>query len=106
MAERRLVQTSPLHLLRDTRLGIDGNYWLRRVLQQTTKEPAAVAMGGSPNGLQAAIEKELNLFRTHEIHPFFVFHGITIPRKERAFSTEDLRPAKRASAFNTTTRVA
>ncbi|KAI8055626.1 PIN domain-like protein [Syncephalis plumigaleata] len=100
MAERRLVQTSPLHLLRDTRLGIDGNYWLRRVLQQSAKEPAAVAMGGSPNGLRAALEKELNLFKTQEIHPFFVFHGITLPRKERAFSTEDLRPAKRASAWD------
>jgi hypothetical protein len=100
MGERRLVQTSPLHLLRDTRLGIDGNYWLRRVLQQTAKEPAAVAMGGSPNGLRAALEKELNLFKAQEIHPFFVFHGVTLPRKERAFSTEDLRPAKRASAWD------
>jgi hypothetical protein len=98
--ERRLVQISSLHFLRDTRLGIDGNSWLRRVLQNAAKEPAAIAMGGSPNGLRVAIEKELGLLRNYNIYPFFVFHGITVPRKERAFSTEDLRPAKRASAWD------
>ncbi|RUS17674.1 hypothetical protein BC937DRAFT_89644 [Endogone sp. FLAS-F59071] len=60
--ERRLVQTASISLLKDTRLGIEGNHWLRKILKQL-KEPAVVAMGGLPLGLRAAVERELDLLK-------------------------------------------
>ncbi|KAL1919389.1 uncharacterized protein VTP21DRAFT_2082 [Calcarisporiella thermophila] len=99
IAERRLVQTSSINQLRDTRVGIEGSHWLRRLLQTTVKEPAVVAMGGIPLGLRAAIERELDLFASHGIQPFFVFNGLNITRKDKPFSTEDHRPSKRATGW-------
>ncbi|RUS17673.1 temperature dependent protein affecting M2 dsRNA replication-domain-containing protein [Endogone sp. FLAS-F59071] len=96
--ERRLVQTASISLLKDTRLGIEGNHWLRKILKQL-KEPAVVAMGGLPLGLRAAVERELDLLKSHGIHPFFVFNGLSVLRKDKPFSIEDYRPAKRASGW-------
>ena len=59
-AERRLIQTSAVTQLKDTRLGIDGNYWLRKVV---AKENAVAAMGGLPLRLEATITKELEGFK-------------------------------------------
>lgn len=59
-AERRLIQTSAVSQLKDTRLGIDGNYWLRKVI---AKENAVTAMGGLPLRLVESIEKELKGFK-------------------------------------------
>jgi len=69
--ERRLVQHGSLNLLKDTRLGIEGTHWLRKLLQASAKEPATTALGGIPIGLKAAIEKELELFKYVSI--FFTF---------------------------------
>lgn len=62
-SERRLAQTSPLSFLKDTRLGIDSAYWLRKLLQTCAKEPAIAALGGIPIGLKNAIEEELQQFK-------------------------------------------
>ncbi|KAH8553718.1 hypothetical protein BGW37DRAFT_486860 [Umbelopsis sp. PMI_123] len=60
LAERRLIQTSAVTLLKDQKIGIDANYWLRKVLP---KEPTVVAIGGFPSGIRTAIEKELENFK-------------------------------------------
>ncbi|KAK9763372.1 hypothetical protein K7432_010006 [Basidiobolus ranarum] len=99
-AERRLLQHSSLVLLKDIRLGIDGTYWLRKLLQSTVREAAPAAMGGVPFGLKAAIERDLELFRSHNIQPFFVFNGLALIRKDKPFSSEDFRPQKRANAWD------
>ncbi|KAI8374335.1 PIN domain-like protein [Radiomyces spectabilis] len=96
-AERRLIQTSAVSQLKDTRLGIEGNYWLRKVL---AKEPAVTAMGGTPLGLRQSIEKELEYYKTHHIQPVFVFPGLSILRKSKPFSTEDTRPGHRAAGWD------
>ncbi|KAG9301630.1 hypothetical protein G9A89_016700 [Geosiphon pyriformis] len=98
--ERRLHQQSTLNLLKETRLGIEGAYWLRKLLQSSGKEPATAAIGGIPIGLKAAIEKELNLIKSFGIIPFFVFNGLSVIRKDKPFSTEDSRPTKRAQAWD------
>jgi hypothetical protein len=49
--------------LKDTRLGIEGTHWLRKLLQTSVKEPATAALGGIPIGLKSAIEKELDLIK-------------------------------------------
>ncbi|CAJ0764109.1 498_t:CDS:2, partial [Entrophospora sp. SA101] len=43
--ERRLLQIASLSFLKDTRLGIDGAHWLRKLLQTCAKEPAIAALG-------------------------------------------------------------
>lgn len=58
--ERRLIETVAVSQLKGTRLGVDGNYWLRKIL---VKEPSLTAMGGTPFTLQHAIEKELEHFK-------------------------------------------
>ncbi|CAG8474579.1 15153_t:CDS:10 [Funneliformis caledonium] len=97
--ERRLVQISQLSSLKDTRLGIDGTHWLRKLLQTSAKESATTALGGIPIGLRSAIEKELELIKSYGITPVFVFNGLNIIRKDKPFSTEDTRPSKRAQAW-------
>ena len=61
--ERRFIQIFSLNQLKDTRLGIDGAHWLRKLLQTSAKEPAIAALGGTPIGLKNAIEEELQLFK-------------------------------------------
>ncbi|CAI2168817.1 8627_t:CDS:10 [Funneliformis geosporum] len=97
--ERRLVQHSSLSLLKDSRLGIEGTHWLRKLLQTSAKESATTALGGIPIGLRSAIEKELELFKSYGITPVFVFNGLNIIRKDKPFSTEDTRPSKRVLAW-------
>ncbi|CAB4431514.1 unnamed protein product [Rhizophagus irregularis] len=99
-AERRLVQHNALSNLKDTRLGIEGTHWLRKLLQNSAKEPATAALGGIPIGLKAAIEKELELIKSYGITPVFVFNGLNVIRKDKPFSTEDTRPTKRAQAWD------
>ncbi|KAI9467964.1 MAG: PIN domain-like protein [Benjaminiella poitrasii] len=96
-AERRLIQTSAVSQLKDTRLGIDGNYWIRKIV---AKENAIAAIGGLPLRLVACIEKELEGFKSSGIQPIFVFSGLSILRKDRPFSTEDTRPSHRATAWD------
>lgn len=96
-AERRLIQTSAVSQLKDTRLGIDGNYWLRKVI---AKENAVTAMGGLPLRLVESIEKELKGFKSVGIQPIFVFSGLSIIRKDKPFSTEDSRPSHRAAGWD------
>ncbi|CAG8439730.1 12089_t:CDS:10 [Ambispora leptoticha] len=98
--ERRLQQQSSLSLLKETRLGIEGAFWLRKLLQNSGKEPATAAIGGIPIGLKNAIEKELGLLKSFGIIPFFVFNGLSVIRKDKPFSTEDTRPSKRAQAWD------
>lgn len=54
------MQTSAVSQLKDTRLGIEGNHWLRKIL---AKEPAVAAMGGTPLKLVESIEREINAFK-------------------------------------------
>ncbi|CAO3685594.1 unnamed protein product [Rhizopus stolonifer] len=69
-AERQLIQTSAVSQLADTRLGIEGNDWLRKIV---LKEPAVTAMGGLPLRLKESIEKELKQFKANGITPSLCF---------------------------------
>ncbi|KAJ1974114.1 hypothetical protein H4R35_003770, partial [Dimargaris xerosporica] len=98
--ERSLLQHSPLPILKGTRVGIDGSYWLRRLLRSEVRETFSAAMGSVPLDLTAAIEKDLRRFEAAGIQPVFVFSGVTMARKDKPFSREDLRPGRRARAWN------
>ncbi|KAL0092293.1 PIN domain-like protein [Phycomyces blakesleeanus] len=95
-AERRLIQTSAISQLKETRLGIEGNYWLRKIL---AKEPAVAALGGIPFNLKHSIEREIKHFKDNHIQPLFVFPGLSILRKDKPFSSDDNRPSHRATGW-------
>jgi hypothetical protein len=61
-------------LLKDQKIGIDANYWLRKILP---KEPTVVAIGGFPLGLRTAIEKELENFK------YVTFGAIRMPARHK-----------------------
>ncbi|CAM0140437.1 unnamed protein product [Umbelopsis sp. WA50703] len=97
LAERRLIQTSAVTLLKDQKVGIDASYWLRKILP---KETTVVALGGFPLGLRTAIERELANFKKHRIHPVFVFQGLNMVRKDKPFSNPDNRPNRREAGWD------
>ena len=52
----------PLSMLKDIRLGIDGNVWLKKIIQASSEQYLA-GIGGTPSCLRKAIEKELEGFK-------------------------------------------
>lgn len=89
--------------LKDTRLGIDANLYVRRLLSNPeTKEPFVAALGGVPLALEDHITNDMRALEKERIKPIFVFSGLNTPRgPERPLSksSEDIRPAKRAQAW-------
>jgi len=116
ISERQLLQTAPISQLKGTKIGIEGQYWLRKIIKpinhsrmpnppetKTLENITAniVAMGGTfpYNTFKALLEKEINKFRSLDIYPFFVFNGLSFLRKDKPFSSEDTRPNKRSSGW-------
>ncbi|KAJ2768493.1 hypothetical protein IWQ56_002911, partial [Coemansia nantahalensis] len=97
--ELRLTQEARIGALADTRLGIEGNNWLRQLLAGA-RDGEAAAVGGVPPALEAEMVKELQFFRANGITPVFVFSGLPVARRDgRAFAKEDHRPAYRQAAW-------
>ena len=94
-------QTLPLSTLKDATLGIEAEYYLWKLLHtQPSKEPLLSALGGFPYGLRQAIEDDLAIFKSAGIKPLFVFNGLKIARTETPFSSPDLGPASRLTAWD------
>mmetsp|Transcript_37642 Transcript_37642/g.107530 ORF Transcript_37642/g.107530 Transcript_37642/m.107530 type:complete len:756 (-) Transcript_37642:56-2323(-) len=74
LADQRLIHTGKLDGLHGLRVGIDAVYWLRSI--QALKDPFADALGSVPPGIFGFVDKELDCFRRHGIHPVFVFQGM------------------------------
>jgi hypothetical protein len=101
LTERRLIQTCPFSVLKDTRLGIDFNVYVRTLLQNPdTSEPFTAAIGGSPLALISQIENDLRSLERARIKPVFVLSGLPPAKPSRPFSFEDLRPIERARAWD------
>src|SRR5277367_2858859 len=78
--ERRL-QTLPLSVLSDSRLGIDASYYLQNLTDSpTSREPLLAATGGLPLALTQRIKSDLRALEKLRIKPVFVFPGL-IPNK-------------------------
>ena len=83
LAERKHLQTLPLSLLSDSRLGIDASYYLHTLLDlPPTREPLLAATGGPPLALVQRVESDLRVLEKLRIKPVFVFNGLT-PNKKR-----------------------
>lgn len=75
------IQSFPLSVLSDTRLGIDAGYYLQSIYENPPgKEPLLSATGGLPLALTQRIETDLRTLEKLRIKPVFVFSGL-IPQK-------------------------
>ncbi|KAG5642915.1 hypothetical protein DXG03_001886 [Asterophora parasitica] len=79
--ERKHLQTLPLSVLSDSRLGIDASYYLQLLTDNPpSREPLLAATGGLPLALTQRIESDLRALEKLRIKPVFVFPGL-IPNK-------------------------
>lgn len=77
LRDHKLIQKAPLSALKDTRLGIDLEVYLRGVLSNpATSEPVVAALGGSPLALISHIENDLRSLERSRIKPVFVLSGL------------------------------
>ncbi|KIM51736.1 hypothetical protein SCLCIDRAFT_1224203 [Scleroderma citrinum Foug A] len=81
LAERKHLQTLPLSVLADSRLGIDAHYYLKQLTDNPpSREPLIAATGGLPLALTQRIEADLRTLEKLRIKPVFVFPGL-LPAK-------------------------
>ena len=71
------MQTLPLSVLSDSRLGIDASYYLQQLTDNPpSREPLLAATGGLPLALTQRIEADLRALEKLHIKPVFVFPGL------------------------------
>lgn len=81
LAGGKHIQSFPLSILSDTRLGIDAGYYLQSIYESPPgKESLLSATGGLPLALTQRIETDLRTLEKHRVKPVFVFSGL-VPQK-------------------------
>ena len=81
LVERKHLQSLPLSVLSDSRLGIDASYYLSQLTDNPpSREPLLAATGGLPLALTQRFESDLRALEKLRIKPVFVFPGL-IPNK-------------------------
>ncbi|SCZ90934.1 BZ3500_MvSof-1268-A1-R1_Chr1-3g02397 [Microbotryum saponariae] len=100
---RGLIKEMPLSELRDTRLGIDVNHYLKRML--TPKDPSTAdafvaALGGSPLAMAAEIIHDLKVLESFKCIPVFVFNGLPLQERERPFLYDEPKGWRRQAAWD------
>lgn len=82
LVERKHLQTHPLSVLSDSRLGIDASYYLGILTENPpSREPLLAATGGLPLALTQRIESDLRILEKLRIKPVFVFPGLLPNRR-------------------------
>ena len=82
LTERKHLQTHPLSVLSDSRLGIDASYYLSTLTDNPpSREPLLAATGGLPLALTTRIESDLRALEKLRIKPVFVFPGLLPNRR-------------------------
>lgn len=82
LSERKHLQTHPLSVLSDSRLGIDASYYLTQLTDNPpSREPLLAATGGLPLALTQRIESDLRALEKLRIKPVFVFPGLLPNRR-------------------------
>lgn len=75
------MQTLPLSVLADSRLGIDAHFYLKQLTDNPpSREPLLAATGGIPLALAQRIETDLRTLEKLHVKPVFVFPGL-LPAK-------------------------
>ncbi len=84
MVERKHLQTHPLSVLSDSRLGIDASFYLSSLIDNPpSREPLLAATGGLPLALTTRIESDLRALEKLHIKPVFVFTGLLPIRRPK-----------------------
>ncbi len=84
LQERKHLQTLPLNVLTDSRLGIDAAYYLQSLYDNpSTREPLLAATGGLSLALTTRIESDLRTLEKLRIKPVFVFPGLNPNKRWR-----------------------
>ncbi|KAI0676003.1 PIN domain-like protein [Trametes maxima] len=84
LSERKHLQTHPLSVLSDSRLGIDASYYLTTLIENPpSREPLLAATGGLPLALNTRIESDLRALEKLRIKPVFVFNGLIPSRRTK-----------------------
>ncbi|GHJ87340.1 hypothetical protein NliqN6_3742 [Naganishia liquefaciens] len=79
LAATQQMQRLPLEVLKDTRLGIDVNHYVRQLLtSEDYREPMVAAVGGYPTALASVIEKQMKSLEDMRITPILVFNGLPL----------------------------
>ncbi|KJA18080.1 hypothetical protein HYPSUDRAFT_205688 [Hypholoma sublateritium FD-334 SS-4] len=99
--DRKHIQTHPLAVISDSRLGIDASYYLTQLTDTPpSREPLLAATGGLPLALTVRIESDLRALEKLRIKPVFVFPGLlpnrrwkTPPHAEHVEACRDRRDA-------------
>ncbi|KAG0254453.1 hypothetical protein BG011_005778 [Mortierella polycephala] len=99
-SQKNLISIQPLSILKDIRLGIDGNVWLKKIVSMAASEQYLAGIGGTPSCMRKVIEKELEGFKAASIHPLFVFSGLALIRKDKPYVNDDAKIAKRNAAWD------
>ena len=82
LSERKHLQTHPLSVLSDSRLGIDASFYLSSLTDNPpSREPLITATGGLPLALTQRIESDLRALEKLRIKPVFVFPGLLPNRR-------------------------
>ena len=90
------MQTQPLTVISDTRLGIDASYYLTQLTENPpSREPLLAATGGLPLALVSRIESDLRVLEKLRIKPVFVFSGISPNKKIRPHLQQEYQEAMR-----------
>ncbi|KAI5481413.1 XPG I-region protein [Pseudohyphozyma bogoriensis] len=103
LVERGLVKDVPLAALAGTRIGIDANNYIRRILANrdpTTSDTFVAAVGGAPLALTGQVEKDLQALEKAGVKPVFVFSGISLVDKERPFVADDQKTWRRNQGWD------
>ena len=83
-----LIKKDPISELKGIRLGIDGTFWLRRLL--TLKDPFHIALGKVvPGQLMQQIQRDLSFYDSLQIQPIFVFPSLPVLRTELPYPMSD-----------------
>lgn len=99
LQDKKLVRDAPLSALSNTRLGIDANVYVRRLLSSPdTREPFVAAMGGVPLALEDHIKSDMRILEHYGIKPVIVFSGLPPARKDSNGRPNLVNPAEEVKA--------
>jgi hypothetical protein len=77
LSSSQQIQRLPLDLIKETRLGIDVNHYVRQLLtSEEHREPMVAAVGGFPIALTSVIERQMKQLEDMRIIPVLVFSGL------------------------------
>ncbi|KAL8283098.1 hypothetical protein RQP46_005876 [Phenoliferia psychrophenolica] len=103
LQERGLIKEAPLSALSQTRIGIDANSYLKRLLlakDPVTSDTFVAAVGGVPLALGVEIERDLKSLEKAGVKPVFVFNGLSPRDFDKPFILDEHKSLRRSQAWD------